>query len=706
MSLVRPVRSAAVAGIAGKATARFPPPRVDDQNDRSRRRGDRRRRRCLSGGVCARPADRHAAWVRLAIFAVAVAACAWCRSTLHRWIWCHRCAGSNGPAGQPALSQPGRSNVGRHRTGAQRVRAAPLAGVVRGGDRASGRRGQPAQIWPTAVPRPRHRLWAAGGMLARWPCAVLAGGCFRPRPPTPGRGLLSPGKRCRVTRSPQSRCCAERLVVPHGEPFRCRCALLDDSPWQPATGTAELDHQPPVAAGSGRRRATSFRCRGRSMPRAVAACASAMRGSGRDRADDAARADGDRGRGRSCPSISTGPSRCSATSAAARFRWSAAARSSFAATANRARWPARRSTAVDQQPRGYGDRQRAARASTSRASWNSAGRTNSAWQGSSLSPSRSSPATTKPRRSPARICRGSESCSIGNAGIQAAGPGRFRRQGGRASSGKGSKARPWPGRPRASGCWRPARATGKAGVHRDVLRQTLEIEPQPLAVRLFVEDYFPGRAGSIRRPTCCIVLSAEQHFVWLTEQLSKWHRQSLEVRDREMQLHQANQQLRLLLGRRAGPARNAPPDRGPIRGRTGQRPPAQRHWSGSGEELMRQAMRNPEFGVGHLEKWAEMLQILKDISANRMPNVADLLKQSAQAQVAANSRQPSRRPRPGRSRSRPRRQPARTPPRAKPPADAAARSSTPNRRSSRPTRIAPPAEPTQEASRTHRSACR
>ena len=51
----------------------------------------------------------------------------------------------------------------------------------------------------------------------------------------------------------------------------------------------------------------------------------------------------------------------------------------------------------------------------------------------------------------------------------------------------------------------------------------------------------------------------------------------------------------------------------------------------NGEELVKQAMRNPEFGVGHLEKWAEMLQILKDISANRMPSVADLLKQAAQA---------------------------------------------------------------------------
>ncbi len=46
---------------------------------------------------------------------------------------------------------------------------------------------------------------------------------------------------------------------------------------------------------------------------------------------------------------------------------------------------------------------------------------------------------------------------------------------------------------------------------------------------------------------------------------------------------------------------------------------------------MQQAARNPEFGVGHLEKWAEMLQILKDIAANRMPSVADLLKQASQA---------------------------------------------------------------------------
>lgn len=55
-----------------------------------------------------------------------------------------------------------------------------------------------------------------------------------------------------------------------------------------------------------------------------------------------------------------------------------------------------------------------------------------------------------------------------------------------------------------------------------------------------------------------------------------------------------------------------------------------------GEELVQTAARNPEIGVGHVEKWAEMLQVLKDISQNRMPNVADLLKEAAESpQIAA-----------------------------------------------------------------------
>ncbi len=167
--------------------------------------------------------------------------------------------------------------------------------------------------------------------------------------------------------------------------------------------------------------------------------------------------------------------------------------------------------------------------------------------------------------------------------------------------------------------------------------KSLGIEPQPVNVRLFAEDYFPGRPRVYTPPYLFYVLNAEQHAIWVTEQLSKWHRQALEVRDREMQLHETNKQLRGL------PAEEL--DRPETRRRienqaVGERANGRR-LSGlvvSGEDLIRQAMRNPEFGIGHLEKWAEMLQILKDIAGNRMPSVADLLKQAATApNVAANA---------------------------------------------------------------------
>ena len=181
------------------------------------------------------------------------------------------------------------------------------------------------------------------------------------------------------------------------------------------------------------------------------------------------------------------------------------------------------------------------------------------------------------------------------------------------------------------------------------------------------------------------VLNAEQHAIWLTEQLSKWHRQSLEVRDREMQLHETNKQLRLLSPEELDQPETRRRIESPVRGRAGQRPPADGPGR-RGEDLVQQAMRNPEFGVGHLEKWAEMLQILKDISANRMPTVADLLKQSSQAQgLRANVARQSRRRWPARSRGAAAGSSRQAEPRAKAAAGRAARSSTANRRSSRAT---------------------
>jgi hypothetical protein len=164
--------------------------------------------------------------------------------------------------------------------------------------------------------------------------------------------------------------------------------------------------------------------------------------------------------------------------------------------------------------------------------------------------------------------------------------------------------------------------------------RALGIEPQPVNVRVYVEDYLPGRPRVYSPTYTFYVLNAEQHAIWVTEQLSKWHRQSLEVRDREMQLHETNKQLRAL------PADEI--DRPGTRRRIENQAAAERANGrrltmlvGSGEDLVKQAARNPEIGVGHLERWAEMLQILKDIAANRMPSVADLLKEAAEAPTLA-----------------------------------------------------------------------
>jgi len=179
---------------------------------------------------------------------------------------------------------------------------------------------------------------------------------------------------------------------------------------------------------------------------------------------------------------------------------------------------------------------------------------------------------------------------------------------------------------------------------------SLEIEPQPIHLRLFVEDFFPGRERVYSSTYVLYVLNAEQHSIWLTEQLSKWHRQSLDVRDRELQLYETNKQLRELTSDEI----NQPENRRRIESQSSAERANGRRLSNlvrSGEDLVKQAMRNPEFGVGHLEKWAEMLQILKDISANRMPSVADLLKQASKAPRFAKNSPSNRTPSAGQIRA-------------------------------------------------------
>ena len=170
----------------------------------------------------------------------------------------------------------------------------------------------------------------------------------------------------------------------------------------------------------------------------------------------------------------------------------------------------------------------------------------------------------------------------------------------------------------------------------------LGITPQPIEVRLWTEDYFPDRPRSYTPPHVLFILTAEEHAIWITSQLSKWHRAALDVRDKELQLHAANKRLREMSAEELADEemREELRKQASLEGANARRLAA---LSGVGEGLLRQAARNPEIGVGHLDRWAEMLQILNDIGENRMPSVSDLLdKASTQKTLArAGSNKPT-----------------------------------------------------------------
>lgn len=160
--------------------------------------------------------------------------------------------------------------------------------------------------------------------------------------------------------------------------------------------------------------------------------------------------------------------------------------------------------------------------------------------------------------------------------------------------------------------------------------KSLGIEPQPIELFVWAEDYLPGRDRVFSAPHVLYILTPDQHAIWMTEQLSKWHRQALDVRDRERQLYESNKALRDLDPEQL----NAPDNRRAVeRQASAERSNGRRldRLGKIGDQLVKAASRNPEIGVGHLERWAEMLQVLGDLSENRMPSVADLLDDAAKA---------------------------------------------------------------------------
>lgn len=159
------------------------------------------------------------------------------------------------------------------------------------------------------------------------------------------------------------------------------------------------------------------------------------------------------------------------------------------------------------------------------------------------------------------------------------------------------------------------------------------VAPQTLEVRAWAEDYLPGRARPHSATFVLQILNKTDHALWLTEQFGKWLEAARESYEHEQQLHQTNEELRALSAEEL--------DRPENRRKVSQQAAAENSsaarvdgLTAAGRSLVEQATKNDEFDARRLEAWADMLRTLKDIAANRMPSVSDLLKQSAGAQGA------------------------------------------------------------------------
>lgn len=156
------------------------------------------------------------------------------------------------------------------------------------------------------------------------------------------------------------------------------------------------------------------------------------------------------------------------------------------------------------------------------------------------------------------------------------------------------------------------------------------IAPQSLEVRAWAEDYLPGRARAHSAAFVLHVLNATDHALWLTQQMGKWLDVARETYEREQQLHQMNKELRQLAAAELDQPQN--------RRKIAQQASAEQanaarlsSLNDAGKRLVEQATKNPEFDAARLESWATMLKSLQNIASERMPSVAELLKQSSSA---------------------------------------------------------------------------
>ena len=158
----------------------------------------------------------------------------------------------------------------------------------------------------------------------------------------------------------------------------------------------------------------------------------------------------------------------------------------------------------------------------------------------------------------------------------------------------------------------------------------LGIDPQTIELRGFAVDSLPGRERAFSAPVRVHVMTEDDHMIWITRALARWHDQAVEVRDTETALLSTNEELFSL-----SPEELARPEmRRRIQNQAAnERSNARRlrQLVNVGSDYLDEAARNPQFNSNTLNEWAEMMAVLEDIAANRMPSVAELLNQASES---------------------------------------------------------------------------
>jgi hypothetical protein len=163
--------------------------------------------------------------------------------------------------------------------------------------------------------------------------------------------------------------------------------------------------------------------------------------------------------------------------------------------------------------------------------------------------------------------------------------------------------------------------------------EALGIQPQAIALRAFVEDYLPGRGRVYSSPLVLYVVDRAEHALVLNTRLQQFRQQASEVRDREMNLLATNKELRKL----APEALLSDENRRRLEAQAAAEEANARRLNrlvDEGGELVREALKNPEFEAATLEQLAEDIQTLADIAETRMPSVAEMLERAAAARRA------------------------------------------------------------------------